>query len=598
MVSVAEANLKVQKTVVNMDRFDRIVNGGVDERVAVDDGSVRSLRGIEEYGKAGPTGNTGPANSTYASAANVTAQANKTNQSAIVADPSRGGTFAYRAGNFSALLAADPLHGVSIPAAGDPTGTTGVWQRIGIDCINVRHFGAKGNFDLGAGATDDTDAFKHAVEFAEYFGGAKVLVPIGAYKITEAIDLPGTVSIGGFGQFSRIIANVCNGINVLASDVIGPRRIDNLWIQGNGADTFAGINIAIDFPARATGVVIENCYISFFGTGILSKGLWHSIIHGNVINQVYRGIILYDRNVKVDVSTNHITYGGLISGTGPSIAFQVGDDTVGLRPEDVQVHHNIGVGFAIGVYWRQGLFGGVVHNDLDYCTLACIDGVTMDGGTTISDNWGQVDNPDNDVYGIRAQPLGTSPGIDNVAIHNNRMRATDVKTAAGEFHAYGIWIGNNQANLSIEGNSIQGAFQADSINGMRRGNLANNKSVAQLFLFDTDSVPLHGNTWLGGITLSGNVNTDIGKNFGLHTSEILGSIAVPAGALSATATFLSMNMPDLPLGGYAIAVLATDRGNLTHGGIAVVPTRTGITVYCEKAIPNLPSTIDFQLRIY
>jgi hypothetical protein len=53
MVSIAEANTKIEKASVNMDRFDQIINGDVNAVIAVDGGSVRSLRGIQAYGSAG-----------------------------------------------------------------------------------------------------------------------------------------------------------------------------------------------------------------------------------------------------------------------------------------------------------------------------------------------------------------------------------------------------------------------------------------------------------------------------------------------------------------------------------------------------------------
>lgn len=540
------------------------------------------------------TGPSGPANSTYATSVKVTQEAQTTNKSAIVADAALGGTFAYKAGNYSFLISSDIRRGIAIPATGDPSGSQGAWLRIGVQAYDPRWFGAKGD-----GQTDDTVAIQAALDLCHATGGGTVTFSVGNYKTTAALNVPGTVSINGYGQFSRIIANVCHGFNLLSSDVIGPRRIANIWIQGNGSDAFAGINIAQSFPLRATGVVIENCYISFFGDGILSKGLWHSTIRTNTINQVHRGIFLYNRNVKVMVQDNRVTKGTLVGGSGSSVGIQVGDDTAGLRPEDIQVHDNIFVDFAIACYWRQALFGAVTHNDFDYCTEGGILFVTADGGTAFSDNWIQVDNATADVYGIRGTALGTLPGVDNVEIHNNRIRATDVKVVPGEMHSFGLDFGDKQANISCSGNSVQGAFEVDlRADGVQRSNFRDNHGSSQCIIFNCYGVAVAGNTFPTGMTISGNVNMDYGKNFGLHTTEVFGSITVPAGATTVTATYLSLNMPDLPQGTITIACVATDRGNLTHGGIAVAPTRTAITVTCQTAIPSLPSTIDFHLRIY
>lgn len=541
-------------------------------------------------------GPTGPANNTYTSYSALLASDPTRQYAYLVGDtdspPQPDGVFSNPT-KVAGAWVRQKADGVAFKAAA-PTAVVRSAQDKAREVVSVKDFGATGD-----GATNDTAAIQAAMTAVDAADGGTVLFPTGNYKITSDINVPGTVSIDGYGQFSRILANGCNGLNVQASDVIGPRRIANVWIQGNGADAFAGIKVDLAFPTRATGMVIENCYISFFGTGILSRGLWHSTIRTNTINQVHRAIVLYDRNVKVTVSDNRGTWGGLIGGTGLSIGLQVGDETVGLRPEDVQAHDNIFVGFAQGCYWRQGLFGAVTHNDFDYCTDTGILIVTADGGSTFSHNWIQVDNTETDVYGIRGVALGSLPGLDNIEIHNNRMRATDVKIVAGEFHSFGLDFANNQANINAVGNSVQGAFQVSmNLNGVQRSNFRDNRGEGQSFIFNCARVLFDGNTHNGGVTLSGNADCSFGKDFGLHTTAAFGSIPVPAGATTATVTFVSLNMPDLPLGTYGIAVTATDRGNLTHGGIAVVPTRTGLTVYCQTAIASLPSIIDFQLRIY
>lgn len=129
----------------------------------------------------GETGNTGPANSTYASAATITALAATSNLSAIVADPSQGGTFAYKTGNFTDLIARDTRRAVSTPAQGDPTGANGAWLRIGVQEMNARWFGAKGD-----GVTDDTAAIAAAIVLARYLG-TDVFLPYGNYLVSSSL---------------------------------------------------------------------------------------------------------------------------------------------------------------------------------------------------------------------------------------------------------------------------------------------------------------------------------------------------------------------------------------------------------------------------
>lgn len=550
---------------------------------------------IENPGFKGETGNTGPANSTYETASSVNTDALVTNQSAIIADPSAGGTFAYKTGNFTAKIAADPRRAVYISAQGDPTGAVGAWVRIGVEKYDVRWFGA-----IGDGVSDDTEALQDALNTCNALGGGEVFIPPMVFKTTATLELPSLTSITGTGPNSVIRPNLCNGIDILASDIIGPRSIRGIWIYGNGGEEFSGIKCDLDSdPSRATGLVIEGNYISFFGTGISSRGLWHSTIRCNTINQVHRGIFLYARNVKVTIDDNRVTRGTLIVNPGPSVGVQVGDETAGLRPEDTQITRNLFFNFDRGCYWRQGLFGAACNNDFDYCTGAGLYIVTADGGTAFRDNWVQVDNPDGDCYGAYFAPLASAPEVDNIVFSNNRLRATNVQSVPGQLHSYGIYIGNNQSNIVANDNSMQGSFQVSLwCEGAKRVNFSGNKGVGATYFNNNNFISSDGNFWNGGITLTGNTNTNFGNDSGLHTTSIKGSITVPAGATSATVSFLSLNMPDLPIGGYSISAIAIDRGNLTHGGLSVVPTRNNITVYCQTAIASLPSTVDFQVSIY
>jgi len=538
-----------------------------------------------------PKGPSGGANSTYDTPATVTDEADVANQSAIVADPSRGGTFAYREGDYSALIAADTRRGVFIPAKDDLAGKKGAWLRIGVTELDPRWFRLKGD-------VDDTAAIQAALNFAQARGGGPVALAPGTYNISAAIRVPGDVTFTGYGPFSCIIANGCNAIILESSDSIGPRRFAGIWLRGNGAEKFAAITVASTFPERVQGLVIENNYISFFGTAIWSSGLWHSTIRTNTIHQVYRAIVLSGRNVKIEIYDNRITRGSLISGVGRSIAIQVGDETVGLRPEDVQVHHNICFNFDVGLYWRQCLYGAAKHNDFDYCNIFGIHFVTADGGTVFHHNWIQVDNDRADICGIYGEALGIVPGVGYVEISANRINATTVRIVPGEIHSYGIKIDPNQANVHIIGGVIEGAFEMDiKLDRVQRVSVRRVQCEGQFVMFNCVDVDVDANYFGGGITLSGNTRVNFGTNFGLHTTKIRGTVNFPENAKSVTTTYLALNMPDLPLGGYQICVTGLDRGNLQHLGLSYEPTRSGITFYSKEALAPA-SAITFTLEIY
>ena len=85
--------------------------------------------------------------------------------------------------------------------------------------------------------------YKIAIQAA---GGGTVYLPKGEYKTTATLDVPPYVSIEGEGQFSILRVYGCDGLNILPSNVIGPRRVSNFWLYGNGTDAFSGIKCDVD----------------------------------------------------------------------------------------------------------------------------------------------------------------------------------------------------------------------------------------------------------------------------------------------------------------------------------------------------------------
>lgn len=69
-----------------------------------------------------------------------------------------GGDFVFKPGDFSAKVAKDPMGGVYVPPATDPTGASGCWIRQHDGTIRAEWFGA-------TGGPDDTDAVQACDEF-------------------------------------------------------------------------------------------------------------------------------------------------------------------------------------------------------------------------------------------------------------------------------------------------------------------------------------------------------------------------------------------------------------------------------------------------
>ncbi len=104
-----------------------------------------------------------------------------TTQPVIVTDPTEGGAFVWRSGDYSASVTADTLGGIYVASDGDPDGDTGCWVRSTDGTYNLKHFGA-----VGDGVTDDTDAVSAWLDLV-ILDQVAGYAPAGTYKCTEAI---------------------------------------------------------------------------------------------------------------------------------------------------------------------------------------------------------------------------------------------------------------------------------------------------------------------------------------------------------------------------------------------------------------------------
>ena len=455
--------------------------------------------------------------------------------------------------------------------------------------ISIKDFGA-----IGDGVADDTAAIQaclDAIQSSSALGGT-AYIPAGEYKITATLDLPANVSMEGAGQFSILRVYGCDGINILSSNVIGPRRVANFWLYGSGADAFSAIVCDILPAPKAMGLLFDGVYISFFGTGVSGRGLWHTAFRNCVINQVHVGMIFYGQNVKITVDTCSVTHGGLVSGTGESVGIQVGDSG-GSRPEDVQIDKTIVFGFDVGVVWRQCLFGGITNSDIDACQVEGVRITTADGGFVVRDNYIQVDSSTVNVIGINVAALGFTPALGTILIQNNRIGNTTNTAGA----SYGIFVGANQTGVQIDNNACfgwaaVGSFRADGAVNLK---VTNNSFATALQVLNCVEPYVANNNIDGTAQFLSNTQPIFGRNQGVLTYAF-GSVAIPAGATSATATWASLGLPNGVSGINYFAtidpVVATSRGTAW-----AVVTTTDITVYVQTSF-GVPAGVSFSVQAF
>lgn len=121
------------------------------------------------------------------------------------------------------------------------------------EIVSVKDFGAKGD-----GTTDDTTAFINALA-----ASTSVYVPVGIYKITDALEIPVDTKLYGTNRQATTLTHAFNGdmINMLAgASLVG------LTINGDGANyTGQGVTCLEDNGRQ----VIQDCTIYNFAAACI-----------------------------------------------------------------------------------------------------------------------------------------------------------------------------------------------------------------------------------------------------------------------------------------------------------------------------------------
>jgi hypothetical protein len=414
------------------------------------------------------------------------------------------------------------------------------------DVVSVKDFGAVGN-----GVVDDTAAIQAALDSTTASGACTtILFPAGTYKTTSVLNVPQLASLVGVGQNSILRPTSCNGLNFLASSAVGARQVSNLWIFANGGSNYRGISIDLDSTTgnRITGIVFDNVYISFFGTSVYARGLWHSTFRSCYFLNTYTALLLDGQNVSNTITDCRFARGNAaVTGTGDSRGVSIRQFSA-VRPEDVQIRSTLIYGFDVNIHVQTVLYMAVSGCDLDYCQKKGLEAIQMDGGFTFRDNWIALDPGSSTAvqYGIDLPNLGTARNS-NVTISNNRINRGN--TTGGD---YGIFVGANQVGVNVENNSI-GAFTYGIYNNganYTRINGNNIDAATSVFLFSCDGVSIKDNYFANYMYThpTGVTNTHYGFNSGAQTTYAIGAITIPASATTATVSLASLGLNPVVVG--------------------------------------------------
>lgn len=291
----------------------------------------------------------------------------------------RAGLFVWRAGNFSAQVAADTQEGVYVKADAIAS-SAGAWVREYTGPVNVRWFGA-----VGDGTTDNSAAFNAAAAMS----GA-VYAPAGTYALSSRMDFAcKAVNFRGDGKGLTVLkfAGTTAGVRVDNGLAFAPVDIRDMSIQTT-ATTPTGIAIEIIWPETydgrmihkgtisdvqiegannqtmgwATGIsYLQACFVTIENCGILGK---HGAMDGaqvaNTQSQV--GVKFFGGVYPVDIRINNCFINCFYYGVHASGA-----------PEGIAVSNSTFLNCRTGVWYVPTTFSaGIGGGSAAYRPLLCV----------------------------------------------------------------------------------------------------------------------------------------------------------------------------------------------------------------------------------
>lgn len=198
-----------------------------------------------------------------------------------LSEAGREGTFVWRTGDYSTLIAADTAGGLYLKAD-TIAASSGAWVRAYSGPANVRWFGVTGD-----GSTDDYAAFQIAANVCRSF-----YVPGGyEYKLSDGVQLSSNTKIVGDGIGSKLTSTGTNK-RVLWAYSKTNIEIAGLFINGNltaagstGHTSAGGDGIAFDSCSYCN---VHDCTFDNIGrltTGSIASCIWAlSVEHGTFCN--------------------------------------------------------------------------------------------------------------------------------------------------------------------------------------------------------------------------------------------------------------------------------------------------------------------------
>jgi hypothetical protein len=310
----------------------------------------------------------------------------------IYSEGGRNGQFTFASGNLSALVTNDPLEGIYVAPASDPTGASGAWVRLAgwhVQGADARWWGAANNYNpstkVGTSIHTAVNAGLAVVPWVVLPAGPMLL----SDKITMAASAGNPKKLTGAGRrVSTVYVN--NGFNMAAAGMFQFTGADVFTDYETTLHTLSGFAVkAQDQPFSAvladyiayppvvsapnqmrfniSNMLMQEVYVGIDMAGTTQGG--GDIIDDIELSAFYRGIKIDACYDSVKISRLHWWPFGFPSDTATKRAvFATARGIETLRCDDFHLTNSLLFGSTQALYLGNGSFGSTfgTATDVDF----------------------------------------------------------------------------------------------------------------------------------------------------------------------------------------------------------------------------------------
>jgi hypothetical protein len=207
-----------------------------------------------------------PNGATVATRTALAAVAGIANQSAILAESGREGTFVFSTADLSAEVAADTAQGIYVAPSSDTTGASGAWVRTTSDVVEAIKFG------VSAISTDNYAALGNAIAVARLLKKT-LLLPAGTLTINQtapsfALQDDDRIIGAGKGKTTLYFTGLGSSGNVFTSTGKSRILIADLKMEASTLQT--GSQVAVNILDGAD-CLVRDCIFNNWTNGVLFR---------------------------------------------------------------------------------------------------------------------------------------------------------------------------------------------------------------------------------------------------------------------------------------------------------------------------------------